>query len=115
MHYTTICNVNDILPNMGACALVNGEQVAIFHVKKDNQSLWFGVHNYDPFSHANVLSRGLVGCKNDIITVASPIYKQLFSLATGECLDDNTITLKTWLIERHGDVLVTPLLHQQSA
>jgi nitrite reductase (NADH) small subunit len=34
-----------------------------------------------------VLSRGLVGSIGERIVVASPIYKQHFDLASGECLE----------------------------
>ena len=41
-----------------------------------------------PFSDANVMSRGIVGSPGrPADTVASPMYKQVFDLATGACLD----------------------------
>jgi nitrite reductase (NADH) small subunit len=43
-----------------------------------------------------VLSRGLVGDRKGILKVASPIYKQNFNLATGECLDDETVKISTF-------------------
>lgn len=68
----------------------------------------FALDNYDPFSQANVLSRGLIGgttVTNDagideaVLYVASPIYKQRFNLATGQCLDDTSVTLATYHVE----------------
>ena len=56
----------------------------------------YAIENYDPFSKAYVLSRGIVGDRNGIPKVASPIYKQNFRLVTGECLDDSTVILKTF-------------------
>jgi len=50
--------------------------------------------NVDPFSGASVLSRGIVGSKGDVVTVASPIYKQRFDLHTGVCLDDPSVTVR---------------------
>ncbi|MDT7560151.1 MAG: nitrite reductase small subunit, partial [Pseudonocardiales bacterium] len=35
-----------------------------------------------------VLSRGIVGDRKGEPVVASPIYKQAFSLVTGRCLDE---------------------------
>jgi nitrite reductase (NADH) small subunit len=35
-----------------------------------------------------VLSRGIVGDRGGEPVVASPIYKQAFSLVTGRCLDE---------------------------
>jgi nitrite reductase (NADH) small subunit len=42
------------------------------------------------------MARGLVGTRGDASTVASPIYKQVFNLATGQCLDDETVSLRSW-------------------
>ena len=45
------------------------------------------VSNFDPYSGAHVISRGIVGTRQDAPTVASPMYKQVFDLRTGACLD----------------------------
>ncbi|MBB3105864.1 nitrite reductase (NADH) small subunit [Psychrobacter luti] len=76
-----------------------------FHTK---EAKLFALDNYDPFSQANVLSRGLIGgttVTNDarideaVLYVASPIYKPRFNLATGQCLDDKSVTLATYNVE----------------
>ena len=94
--WTTICPLERILPNTGVCALISGKQVAVFRV--GDESNVYAIDNYDPFSKAFVLSRGLVGDKNGIPKVASPIYKQNFNLVTGECLDDSTVKLHTYSV-----------------
>ncbi|MBD0312196.1 MAG: nitrite reductase small subunit NirD, partial [Microcoleus sp. T3-bin5] len=58
----------------------------------------YAISNYDPFSKAFVLSRGLVGSRSGTLKVASPIYKQNFSLATGQCLDDETVKIPTFTV-----------------
>lgn len=90
--WINICKIEDIQPFSGVAAMVNGKQVAIFRVKDE----FYAISNYDPFSKAYVLSRGLVGDKAGVVKVASPVYKQSFSLATGECLDDPTIKLPVY-------------------
>jgi nitrite reductase (NADH) small subunit len=95
--WTTICPLERILPNTGVCALVNGQQIAVFRVGDGSDV--YAIDNFDPFSKAYVLSRGIVGDSlkyNGIPKVASPIYKQNFSLLTGECLDDPTVQLQTF-------------------
>ena len=92
--WVDICAIADIAPNTGVCALVSGEQVAIFRVGDTNDV--YALSNYDPFSKAFVISRGIVGDRNGITKVASPIYKQNFNLATGQCLDDETVSLVTY-------------------
>jgi nitrite reductase (NADH) small subunit len=81
-----VCALDDIVPNTGVCALVNGEQVAVFHVAHGDGSV-FAIDNFDPGSQAAVLSRGLIGNLGERIVVASPIYKHHFDLRTGECLE----------------------------
>ncbi len=91
-NWTAVCALDEIVPNTGVCALLNGEQVAVFHVN-DAEPRVYAIGNFDPNCGAAVLSRGLVGNLGERIVVASPIYKQHFDLATGECLEapDNSV------------------------
>lgn len=95
-NWTAICALDEIVPNTGVVALVNGEQVAVFRVAglgagEADQVLAIG--NYDPNSGASVLSRGLVGSLGDRVVVASPIYKHHFDLHTGECLEEPSMAV----------------------
>lgn len=92
--WTEICSVSDLTPNGGTCAQFNDQQVAIFLCKRNNKV--YAIDNFDPFGEANVLSRGLMGSTEDITYVASPLLKQRFNLATGECLDSEVHQLKTF-------------------
>ena len=89
-----VCPISVILPFTGVAALIAGEQVAIFRLASESDC--HAISNYDPFSQAYVLSRGLVGDKNGVIKIASPIYKNTFNLVTGQCLEDETVWLRTW-------------------
>jgi NAD(P)H-dependent nitrite reductase small subunit len=80
------------------CALVAGEQVALFRVEEDI----FAIGNCDPFSGANVLSRGIVGDLKGELVVASPVYKQHFSLLTGRCLEDETVAVPVYAARIEG-------------
>ncbi len=86
-NWTAICSIDEIVPNTGVAALLNGEQVAIFHLA-DHADQVLAIGNYDPNSGAAVISRGLVGSVGERIVVASPIYKHHFDLSTGECLEE---------------------------
>jgi len=104
-NWVEICELDEITPNSGICALVDGEQVAVFRIEKDNQL--FAVSNYDPFGEANVLSRGIVGTVGEKIVVASPLYKQHFCLSTGQCLQEYDVKIKSYLVkEEAGKVKV---------
>ncbi len=104
-NWTDICQVDDILPNAGRAALFNGQQVAIFRICDNDGERFFAVDNYCPFAHANVLARGIVGSIGEELVVASPIYKQHFSLSDGHCLEDDSQSLRTWSVQRDGDTL----------
>lgn len=86
--WTAVCPIDDIVPNTGVCALIGGRQVAVFRVSDDRV---YALSNHDPFSKANVLSRGIVGDIKGELVVASPVYKQHFSLATGQCVEDPAV------------------------
>ncbi|MEC4985976.1 MAG: nitrite reductase small subunit NirD [Oscillatoria sp. PMC 1076.18] len=92
--WTSVCQLADIQPNTGVCALVNDTQIAIFRIGDTNEV--YAISNYDPFSKAYVLSRGIIGDRQGILKVASPIYKQNFNLATGECLDNSDVKIPTF-------------------
>ena len=86
LSWTRVCPLDDIVPNTGVCALVNGEQIAVFHVAHADGGV-FAIDNVDPVSQAAVMSRGLIGSLGERVVVASPLYKQHFDLRTGECLE----------------------------
>jgi nitrite reductase (NADH) small subunit len=80
----SVCGYGDLMPGRGACALIGSEQIALFRLGTGEV---YAVGNFDPYGRAFVISRGLTGSRGDIPTVASPLYKHVFDLTTGECLD----------------------------
>src|SRR5688572_26142167 len=103
---TRVCPLEDIVPNSGVAALVDGEQVAIFRLDDDSVH---AVGNRDPFSKANVLSRGIVGDLKGELVVASPVYKQHFSLASGRCVEDPEVRVPVYEARiEDGFVVVEP-------
>lgn len=82
--WTTVCHIDDLGKERGSAALVNGRQVALFRLIDDTVH---AIQQHDPYSGAYVMSRGLVGSRGDVSTVTSPMYKQVFDLRTGDCLD----------------------------
>lgn len=91
--WVDVCPLDKLIPGRGVCALVGGLQVAVFRIAGEEL---YAISNFDPFSRAFVLSRGIVGSRADRLKVASPVYKQSFDLETGVCLDDATVTLPTF-------------------
>lgn len=102
--WLAVCHLEDIVPDTGVCALVGAEQVALVRVGADDV---YAISNFDPFSRAYVLSRGIVGDKGGVPKIVSPIYKQGFDVRTGRCLDDDAVRLPTWPARvRRGQVEV---------
>jgi nitrite reductase (NADH) large subunit len=90
--WQNVCSTEDLIPGSGVCALVNGRQLAVFQIEGQTYAL----DNFDPASRANVLSRGITGDLQNERVVASPIYKQHFSLATGRCIEDPTFSVSAY-------------------
>lgn len=86
--WVLVCSVEDLVVNSGVCALVKGKQIAIFTVSQKDQTLdLFACDNFDPIGLANVLSRGIICSVKSVPCISSPLYKQHFSLLSGECLE----------------------------
>ena len=91
--WVDVCAISDLVPDRGVAALVGAAQVAVFLVPGESGDEVFALSNFDPFSEAFVLSRGIVGSRGDRLKVASPVYKQSFDLRTGQCLDDADVSV----------------------
>ncbi len=103
--WSDVCALDAIIRDTGVCALVHSLQIAIFRVGEDDRL--FALGNFDPFSKAMVLARGIVGDRKGTPKVASPIYKQSFALATGQCLDDPAVRVPAYPVRlRAGRVEV---------
>ncbi|MEI2774365.1 MAG: nitrite reductase small subunit NirD [Tetrasphaera sp.] len=103
--WVPVCRLSEMPPERGVAALVHGEQVAL--VRTHDEQV-FAVQQGDPYSAAMVMSRGLVGSRRQRPTIASPMFKQVFDLATGECLDPvgkEPIALRTWPIRVENGVV----------
>ncbi len=92
MWWSTICRYADLVPERGVAALVRGRhQVAVFRLADGRVHC---VENRDPYSGAQVLSRGIIGTRGDRPTVASPMFKQVFDLTTGEAIDEPVVRVR---------------------
>ncbi|WP_169582326.1 MULTISPECIES: nitrite reductase small subunit NirD [Microbacterium] len=110
--WVRVCALEDLEVERGRAALLGGTQIALFLLRGDDgrPGRVHAVSNFDPYSRANVISRGIVGTRQDAPTVASPMYKQVFDLRTGICLDTQgkqPAALGVWPVAvRDGEVLV---------
>lgn len=105
--WVTICQIDDIIPATGVCALLGQEQVAVFRPYHDERL--FAISNIDPFFEASVLSRGIIAEHENELWVASPLKKQRFRLRDGLCMEDGSHSVA------HFDVRVKDGLVQLKA
>lgn len=103
-----IFSLSELQEDSGACVLINDVQIAVFYLPKETPSL-YAMHNWDPLGKANVLYRGIVGDINGELVVASPLYKQHYSLGTGRCLEDEATRVPTYEISLEGDSVIVTL------
>lgn len=114
-----VCTKRQLIHERGVAALVRDQQVALFRViAEDGSDFVYAVGHHDPASGANVIARGIVGSTLRPLegredehrdTVASPLYKHVYDLRTGECYTDPQYRLavyRTWVAA--GIVYVHP-------
>lgn len=107
LNWVEVCALDDITPNTGVGALIENQQIALFRVGHEKRV--YALSNQDPFSKAFVMSRGILGDLQGERVVASPIYKQHFSLATGRCLEDKDQKLLVFPSKiENGKVWISP-------
>ena len=99
---TAVCAYDELQPERGVAALVDGGQVAVFRLHDGSVH---AVDHRDPFSGAHVIARGIVGSRGTVPTVASPMFKQVFDLVTGACLDDPAVTLRVFGVDVRDGVV----------
>lgn len=94
MAFQKVCDIQDIVPGTGVCALIDGQQVAVFRPSAEEKV--HAISNMDPFYQSNVLSRGLIVEHQGELWVASPLKKQRFNLTTGACMEDERFSVKAY-------------------
>ncbi|WP_030763003.1 nitrite reductase small subunit NirD [Streptomyces griseus] len=96
--WMTVCEETRLTPGRGLAALLpDGRQAAVF---RDRAGRAYAIDNRDPFTGAQVLSRGLIGTADGRPFVASPLLKQRFDLETGRCLDDDGVAVAVYPVRR---------------
>lgn len=100
-----VCGVADLCDDRGVAVLVGGQSVALFRLAATATSpvALHAVDHVDPATGVPVIARGLVGSAGDRAYVASPLHKQRYDLASGECLDDPDLALRCWPVRVNGD------------
>ncbi|MGR6832129.1 nitrite reductase small subunit NirD [Aliivibrio wodanis] len=108
-NWITICKINELTPQLGACAKVEDNQVALFYCKRSDRL--YALSNYDPIGQANVISRGMMGSVEGEPYLSSPLYKHHFHLETGACIEQPDISLTTYPVRVMGHHVQICLTH----
>jgi nitrite reductase (NADH) small subunit len=91
--WADVCELAQLEPLWAEAAIVDGEQLALVRMP---DGIVYAVSNQDPATGSYVMCRGIVGSHGDRVTLASPLHKQVYDLATGECLSSADLTLRTF-------------------
>ena len=81
--WVVVCHLDDLEECWGEAALVGHEQIALFRLPGDRVH---AVGNIDPRTRAAVMARGIIGSRGTAPTIASPLHKEVYDLASGVCL-----------------------------
>lgn len=108
-NWTNICALQDLPCDAGVAALLHADspeetQIALFRTSDDAV---YAISNFDPFSEANVLARGILCSIGEQLAVASPVLKEHFDLSTGQCFEDENVSIATFPVKiADGNVLI---------
>lgn len=94
-------HVSDIPENGGACVKLDDLQIAVFYFK--SRQAWYACQNLCPHKLEMILARGIIGDKNGEPKVSCPFHKKSFSLITGENLNDEDYSIKTYPVKVEHD------------
>ena len=87
------CALDELEEAFGEVVLVGSKQIALFLISPTEI---YAVSNTDPATAAPVIARGIVGSSGERPTVASPLHKEVYDLATGECIAKPSLSLATF-------------------
>ncbi|MBC7904053.1 MAG: nitrite reductase small subunit NirD [Gemmatimonadaceae bacterium] len=91
------CSVHDVVENGGVCVKYKKEQIALFYFTRRNE--WYATQNECPHKRQMALSRGMIGSVGQEPKIACPFHKKTFSLATGQCLNGDECSIKTYPVK----------------
>lgn len=100
-----VCALKHVPAGRGALVTVDGEKVALFRAHDD--TVW-AVGNRNPYTGADHVARGRLGRVGTTPVVVSPLYRLVFDLRTGACLNAiglPQLRLTTYAVDVRDDVV----------
>jgi nitrite reductase (NADH) small subunit len=92
------CRAEDVPANGGVCVKMGREQIALFNFTRRRE--WYATQNLCPHKQQMALSRGMIGSAGSACEpkIACPFHKRTFSLVTGENLEGEACSIKTYAV-----------------
>ena len=91
--WANVCELAQLEPLWAVAALVDDVQLALVRMPSGTV---YAVSNQDPATGSFVMCRGIVGSRGDRDTLTSPLHKQVYDLATGDCFSSPDLRLRTF-------------------
>ena len=102
-HRIEVGSVADFPVDGGSTIKYGKTQIAVFNFSSRGE--WYATQNMCPHRKAFVLSRGMIGDDKGTPKVACPLHKKTFSLETGQSLQDEEYSLRTFPVKvQNGSV-----------
>ena len=95
-------------PIDGGATIQQGKvQIAVFNFTSRGE--WYASQNMCPHRKAFVLSRGMLGDAQGTPKVACPMHKKTFSLQTGDSLQGEEYSIRTFPVKVEGERVMLEL------
>lgn len=91
-----VCKLADLEVERGVSALVHGQALAIF---RSHDDAVYALGNHDPYARTAAIARGIVGVRDGVPFVASPVHKHAFDLRSGLCLEDGHVSIPVYAVK----------------
>jgi len=110
VHQTSWIDVGHVgdFPVDGGATIQRGKvQIAVFNFSSRGE--WYASQNMCPHRKAFVLSRGMIGDDAGTPKVACPMHKKTFSLQSGDSLQGEEYSIRTFPVKIEGDRVLLEL------
>ena len=105
-NWIKVAMAKDVPEDSGVAVLIDDQQYAVFNFSSIGK--WFATENKCPHKKEMTIARGLIGNAGDTPKVACAMHKNVFSLESGKCLNNDSLgSIKTFPVKiENGEVII---------
>ena len=107
LRWVPVGHADDFPLDGGATVKYGKSQIAVFNFASRGE--WYASQNMCPHRKAFVLSRGMIGDAGGTPKVACPMHKKTFSLQTGESMQGEEYSIRTFPVKVESDRVLLEL------